>query len=228
MTNQVDDPLRPLADILKADDRQGNLPYRLEDVHAMLSAMTLHAQVPEGVGQLFETAKNIRLYTYFVYRFHQVAEMAAYQTLEMSLLLRWKKEHPEVAEDEGRKLPTLGRLLQEAAARQWIWNEGFSGRRWRAERIILDERGAEAMRTHVAGSTEPLYFSDPTPEEVEARMKAVDVVSALVKSVPQMRNTLAHGSTKLVPMSDYVLQDVCDAVNMIFQSPDERAIHFRS
>jgi hypothetical protein len=218
MTNQVDDPLRPLADILKADDRQGNLPFRLEDVHAMLSAMTLHAQVPDGVRQLFETAKNIRLYTYFVYRFHQVAEMAAYQTLEMSLLLRWRSEHPEVAGEECRRLPTLGQLLQEAGARQWIWNGGFSGRRWRAERIILDERGVEAMRAHMAGSTDPIQFNDPTPEEVEARMVTVDVVSALVKSVPKMRNTLAHGSTKLVPMSDYVLQDVCDAVNMIFQS----------
>lgn len=35
-------------------------------------------------------------------------------------------------------------------------------------------------------------------------------------AIPKMRNSLAHGSTKLMPMSDAVLQDVRDAINMLF------------
>lgn len=212
---EVSDPLRALEDVLKPDARQGSLVHELRHVHEMLSAMTLHGSVPVGVRQLFETAKNVRLYTYFVYPFHQVAEMTAYQALEMSLLVRWQQEHGGENAAGSRRAPTLGVLLRHAASNGWIHNNGFSGRFWRAERSLIAERCEIALLAG-SGDQEAMTINDPTEAEIQDRAEKIDVVSALVRSVPKMRNDLAHGSSRLVPISDYVLQDVRDAINMIF------------
>lgn len=211
--NELSDPLRRLEDILKPDPRQENLAQKLEDVHQMLSRMTLSDSVPSAIRQLFETAKNVRLYTYFVYTFHQVAEMAAYQALEMALLVKWRSCRLK-EEDAGSRPPTLGLLLRTAAEMGWIRNEGFVGATWRAERALIAERAAAGNQP--AQDSEAVGFSYPTETEIKERAATMDVVSALVKSIPKMRNSLAHGSARLMPVSDYVLMDVRDAINMIF------------
>jgi hypothetical protein len=76
----------------KFPTREEFLAQSLEQIHADLSALTLHDRVPGGVQQLFETAKNARSYTYYVYRFHQLAEMTAYLALERALKERWNSE----------------------------------------------------------------------------------------------------------------------------------------
>src|SRR6266571_1954419 len=85
MRNEVSDPLKPLTEVCKPDERQAFVGCSLQELHADLSALTLRETVPVGVRQLFETAKNARLYTFFVYPFHQLAEMVAYQALERAL-----------------------------------------------------------------------------------------------------------------------------------------------
>ena len=104
--NVVDDPLRPLGDVTEPDPREASLATSLAGLHANISTLVLHENVPVGVRQLFETAKNARLYTYFVYRFHQVAEMLAYQTLERALREKQKRLSQalqELAELEQRR-----------------------------------------------------------------------------------------------------------------------------
>lgn len=212
----VSDPLRPLADVFKPDERQPNLVQSLEDVHAILSGLVLHERVPVDVRQLFETAKNVRLYSYFVYRFHQVAQVVAYQALEMALLLRWEQEQSTTNDGRRKRQPTLQPLLEEAARRQWLRNDGFSGRYWRAERALLSERTTEAIRIHGMESAGEITIPAPTENEIAKRADDIDVVGALITAVPSLRNKLAHGSSMLVPMSDHVLQDVADAINMLF------------
>lgn len=50
-----------------------------------MSELTLHSGVPVAVLQTFETAKNVSLYSWFVYRFHRVAELVVYSALEFAL-----------------------------------------------------------------------------------------------------------------------------------------------
>jgi hypothetical protein len=73
----------------------------------------------------------------------------------------------------------------------------------------------------LTGATEQ-PIADPTPEEVAARAEQIDVTKLLMDFLPELRNQLAHGSARLSPTSDYVLQDVCDALNMIFDGTPSR------
>jgi hypothetical protein len=223
--SRVDDPLKSLADVTSPDERQANLVQSLADVHALLVGLVLDERVPVDVRQLFETSKNVRLYAYFAYRFHQVAETVAYQALERGLRTRWNDEVAKLAsiEDAEYRWPTLSPLLLDAAAQKWVRNAGFSGRFWRAWNSLISERSIAAFQAMTLRDATQQEIAEPTKEEVEARAAQIDVVKILTDHLPELRNRLAHGSKKLSPTSDYVLRDVCDALNMIFDgSPSVR------
>lgn len=56
----------------------------VEDIHALVDGVRLGAGVPEDVRSHFETAKNLILYSWFVYSFNEVATMHAMVALEMA------------------------------------------------------------------------------------------------------------------------------------------------
>ena len=84
----IDDPLKALEEILKPDPRRPHLVGTLAEEHADLATISLNDAVPVIVAQLFETAKNVSLYSWFVYRFHPVSESVAFSALELALNLR--------------------------------------------------------------------------------------------------------------------------------------------
>src|SRR5438093_10056059 len=89
---------RKLREVLKADPRHRLFvtpvsgttnfrPIQLRDFHRAVRASTLHAGVPDEVWVRFETARNLWLYSWFVYRFSAVAESEVYACLERALRL---------------------------------------------------------------------------------------------------------------------------------------------
>lgn len=58
---------------------------RLVGHHDAMSILPLGATVPEDVRVHFETAKNLFLYSWCVYRFYMVAEQYVLTTLEFAL-----------------------------------------------------------------------------------------------------------------------------------------------
>src|SRR6266849_4150437 len=123
MTEEVQDPLKPLSEVYAPDARQGHFMGTLADAHAILTAIALHTGVPINVRQLFDTAKNVSLYSWFVYRFHQVAESVAYSALEMAL--RERAGFVEWTGPAAPRPPTLRPLLDQAKKEGWIRNESF-------------------------------------------------------------------------------------------------------
>jgi hypothetical protein len=83
VTEEIEDPLKALAEVGEPDPRQALMGIGLNGIHAALSALVLGARVPLNVRQL--NAKNVALYSWFVYRFHQVAELVGYSALELAL-----------------------------------------------------------------------------------------------------------------------------------------------
>ncbi|HVB57012.1 MAG TPA: hypothetical protein VNE63_11345 [Candidatus Acidoferrales bacterium] len=82
--NKVDDPLKPVSEVLHPDVRMAMFStvdpvtlapskVTLEIYHSWIAEITLHESVPKEVRQHFETGRNIFLYTWFVYR-HQYLE----------------------------------------------------------------------------------------------------------------------------------------------------------
>lgn len=120
-SEKVQDPLKPLDEICEPDMRQKFFRGDgLDRNHAELSGIVLSKKVPVDVRQLFETGKNLSLYSWFVYRFHQVSELVAYSALEMALRLRYEKESGKTAR------VSLKKLLEYAQKENWINNEEFS------------------------------------------------------------------------------------------------------
>ena len=118
---KVQDPLKSLDEICEPDKRQKLfLGISLNGNHAKLSRIKLNRRVPVEVRQLFETAKNLSLYSWFVYRFHQVSELTAYSALEMALRLRYEKEVGK------KRRVTFRKLLGYALENNWIDNNRFS------------------------------------------------------------------------------------------------------
>ena len=69
-------------------DKAGLRETTLEDHFADIARFHLSANVPREVTIQYETAKNIYLYAWYVYRFYPVAEQQALASLEMGLRQR--------------------------------------------------------------------------------------------------------------------------------------------
>src|SRR5712691_2582432 len=57
----------------------------IESIYDLIQPISLGSKVPEEVRSHFETAKNLALYSWFVYSFNVVAAMHAFASLEMAL-----------------------------------------------------------------------------------------------------------------------------------------------
>ncbi|HEY5582342.1 MAG TPA: hypothetical protein VIK56_14510 [Rhodoferax sp.] len=67
----------------------------LEEWHAAVSGFALTLAVPLDIRVHFETAKNLYLYAWFVYRFYPVAEQQALATLEFALRERLARKRAD-------------------------------------------------------------------------------------------------------------------------------------
>jgi hypothetical protein len=91
------DTLRGLEGISTPDPRMiigvedPSAAFRLR--HHAISGLQLREWVPSDVRIHFETAKNVLLYAWCVYRFHMVAEQYALSTLEFALRERLEFLH---------------------------------------------------------------------------------------------------------------------------------------
>ncbi len=99
-------------------------PIELADHHELISAYALHAGVPQEIVLQFETARNVYLYAWFVYRFYPVAEHQSLACLELALRERLKEEIRTGKIKSER--PTLRPLLKYAVDHGLVKNEGFS------------------------------------------------------------------------------------------------------
>jgi hypothetical protein len=57
----------------------------VETIYSLVEGVRLSDSVPEAVRSHFETAKNLILYSWFVYSFNAVAAMQAFASLEMAV-----------------------------------------------------------------------------------------------------------------------------------------------
>lgn len=176
------------------DPKVGTRRMTLEDHWQDIATIDLHESVPRVIRVHFETARNLLLYSWFAYRFHQVAEMHAYASVEYAL--RQRAGLPL----RGRK-PNLKVLLRQAVAEGWIRDEGF--RRFRE--VAARRAEYEEMEAIVTGRE-----LDPNSAEVWS------YVRMLANVLPEFRNKLAHGSAMLAPSGKRTLALCCDLINQLF------------
>lgn len=92
-----DECYKAFEDIMVQDPRSATMglmvePYRtMEAWYAYVDSTQLNSGVPVEVRRNFDRAKNLSLYAWYVYDFHQVAEMDAISTLEMALRKKFEQ-----------------------------------------------------------------------------------------------------------------------------------------
>lgn len=87
---------------------------RIEDLHATMLPLELHATVPADVRLQFDTARHAFIYSWFCYDLATLAEQHAYGALENGLRLRAE------AENALPKRRGLAALLENACAQGWL------------------------------------------------------------------------------------------------------------
>ena len=179
-----------------------------------ISACELPLAVPKGVRLHFDTARNLYLYAWFVYRFHVVAEQQALATLELALRSRLREKG--VLDSDGvlmsKKIPSphapaparkqrlspagLHKLLQVAIEQGLVANDRFTRRQQWAEQLAEERARIEQIQFMSANNISEMAIDEaatiPTAEEL-----AHDWLGEFQQILPGMRNDYAHGSERL-------------------------------
>ncbi|MGH8258868.1 MAG: hypothetical protein ACREUG_04180 [Steroidobacteraceae bacterium] len=206
--------MKPLDSVTEADPRYMDTRHGLPERHAELDAIRLHEGVPAHVRQLFETAKNLSLYSWFEYRFHPVAQLLGYAAFERALRERVaieKQVDPDSLTD------SLRSLIRTAVERKWIRSEDFENVRGIARARLKQE---QAIRLIAEGKVEdrPVPLPEPSKDEVLAHAAELDFAERITESFRSLRNHLAHGGRMLGPRSAATLRVVAEAINPLFTS----------
>lgn len=88
--------LKKLEEVCQPDERNRNrsdldhstgvvTPTTIESIYAVVESVQLNDNVPDEVRSHFEIARNLALYSWFVYSFNVVAVMQALASLEMAV-----------------------------------------------------------------------------------------------------------------------------------------------
>lgn len=88
----------------------------LEDVYSSAAQLNLTEKVPDKIKSQFNVAKNLYVYSWFSYPFHQISEMKIYSTVENALECRLDR----VGKKDGLK-----KLLKKAINKKLINDSGF-------------------------------------------------------------------------------------------------------
>jgi hypothetical protein len=210
--------LRGPVDICAPDPRmdrgEASNEEALRHRHAAIEPLHLPEAVPESVRVHFETAKNVWLYAWFVYRFHMVAVQYVLTTLEFAARTRYE-QLGFIAPDAERK-PGLKFLLKDAQERGLISNGRFGPSKRRASIRAKQRQEFEVMRAMQAQGVEEQVWefsdSDVRPEDWE------DWLSHVVDALPERRNDHAHGTSMLYPAVLGTFETVHDLICQLWAS----------
>lgn len=210
--------LRSPEKIALPDPRMGSGAYalnRLAGHHQAMSTLELGTLVPEAVRIHFETAKNLFLYSWCVYRFYMVAEQYVLTTLEFALRSKFAAVGLLSAEDD--RIPGFKHMLQVAQREGLISDARFTPREDAAWKLARHRHSMSmAQKMEELGLDEMTY--DPSDIKPTEEDLAIDWLGRIADSLPDLRNMHAHGTGNLYPtvlMSFVVVHNI---IQQLFHS----------
>ena len=202
--------MKPLDQITEPDERQKLFAISLDEVYDELRSTTINLGVPSRVRELFDTAKNLSLYSWFVYEFHPIALSTGFQALEAALRERAKKEKPTLAKEN------LRTIMNHAITAGWITEKGVVGRRHIARVRMQDRKAREAIERMRQTGVESEPIEEPTDDEITTEAREMRIVKSVCDTAIKLRNALAHGEALLSPHSHRRLRMTADLINQLF------------
>ncbi|MDH2915827.1 MAG: hypothetical protein PXX77_03020 [Gallionella sp.] len=199
--------------LVRRDERAGDYFSRnLADQHSAVDRFRLNESVPSRVAIHFETAKNLYLYAWFVFRFYPVSEQQALASLEFALRERFPGF---VEEHSGKRGFGLKKLLNHAIENGYVRNEMFSTReRWawnRAEGRYMYEL---SLKMHALG----LGKMEWNESEITVTQEDLDCdwLGIFKENIPKIRNQYAHGSGELSHTVLHSFELVSEIINQLY------------
>ena len=187
----------------------------LSDRCQIINTFSLTPYVPQSIQIHFETAKNLYLYAWFVYRFHMVAEQHAFSTLELALR-ECLIQIGSINRDSDR-LPGLSGMLKLARSKGLISNERLIRRNdWTMRIARIRYKNNEMHRMIEEGISELVIdesLAVPTAEE-----SSFDWINHFIQHIPVQRNSHAHGTTSLYPSVLWTFEIVTELINQLFST----------
>lgn len=244
MSLATDDPagpadgLRTLTEMGQADCRLAHFSVRdgrsfrridQEDRHEAIRQLELSRAVPETIRVHYDTARNVYLYAWHVYRFHVVAEHQALASLEMALRLAAFERglvdgegrpagRPTAAASASVKLPrplALAQLLTLARSEGLICNDRFTRRLQWAQDLADRRHSIEAIQFMRQENITEMTLSDDPPAPTRDELE-FDWLADLVERLPKLRNEYAHGTQMLHATVLRTFEVVSDLVNQLW------------
>jgi hypothetical protein len=245
--NDHPDFLRSPENLLNPDPRStsfsflgenGFEPVTLRWWHKQVAEIDLHDGVPTKIVVNFETAKNLSLFSWHVYRFHTVARTHAYACLELALRIKFF-EAIYLAENERRResykrrsthelnvkpyepinrqefRPTLRRLLKHAIETGSLKNENFTAWQNRTKARANHRSLLETLEEMSRLGLERMDKDDSKIEITDAD-RDHDYLAELENTVSFLRNHYAHGTTSLDNRSLSSPRLVAEIINQIY------------
>lgn len=185
----------------------------IEDQYEAIASFKLNETVPDDVAIHFETAKNLYLYAWFVYRFYPVAEQHVLASLEFALRERFS-DFVKKKQSDTRGLG-LKKLLKYAIDNDHLKNELFTTReRWAWRRAEMQYMHELSMKMHAAGLKKIEWSNSDvvvTQEDLDA-----DWLGIFLEAIPKIRNRHAHGSGDLMPGGSHTFEMVSEIINQLY------------
>jgi hypothetical protein len=203
------------------DERTGKFrSLEMADQWQAISYFNLNESVPKNIRIHFDTARNLYLYSWFVYRFYPVAEQHVMATLEYALrerftdfVARYEQRHRS-----GQK-PGLRELLKYAIENNHVRNDGLPGRaRWARRRAHARHSMEQVKLMHASGLDE-LEIDDSEVVVTEDDLNQ-DWLGTFLRFIPEIRNDYAHGSATLHSSVLHSFEVVAGIVNQLYPLED--------
>lgn len=190
----------------------------LQDRYEDVREFVLNESVPHDVRVHFETAKNLYLYAWFVYRFFPVAEKHVLATLEFALRERLALVYPERYGPDAEWVPGLSKKLKDARDDGLISNDGMRAYHHHAMQRARERVSDEATRLLLETGAEFVEY-DPDSAAPMEEDYSWDALATYLETLPAIRNMYAHGSSNLHATVLGTFEIVTDLVNQLFPSP---------
>ncbi len=198
-------------------------PTTFEDQHAAVAPFALNSSVPEDIAIHFETAKNLYLYAWFVFRFYPVAEQQAFSSLEFALRESQSTYVKEYSEKHRLNMePGLGALLKNAIKDGLVRNESFRAReRWAHNRALARHSQNVSERMAAEGLTQMVVdYSNVAATDEDLKH---DWLKDFADAIPYLRNEYAHGSGMLYHTVLHTFEIVTELINQLYPAEPHRS-----
>lgn len=215
------DELRTPINMTTSDKR--NHYYNItspEILYDAIAQYSLNSNVPEHVVAQYETARNLYMYAFNVYRFYNVAQQQLYSVLELAIkdgIAEEKLKEFIASKTTKRRRPQPGlriymRYLKE---HEVIVNSDFP--KWHQRNRMAAEN---AYREKVAKLMREQGLKEYTWDDSDIDETLYDVkwdyTEVLCDVIPKLRNSFAHGSKELYIDVLGFFEDISIIVNKIY------------